>query len=123
VSDYQQLQTNLPVPQDDGAADHLPGAVMPSLVLRDTSGNEVALDRLGPAQTSYTSTPLTGRPGVDLPNGWDAIRRSQGTPNAAAKVTRRLVEALARAGVVAAETPGHQQNAHYSTRNNVDSAS
>jgi hypothetical protein len=33
-------------------------------------------------------------------------RRSPGTPNAAAKFTPRLVEALARAGVVAAETPG-----------------
>ena len=45
MSDYQQLPGNLPVPQDDGAAAHVPGAAMPSLVLRDTSGNEVALDQ------------------------------------------------------------------------------
>lgn len=51
MSDYQQLPGNLPVPQNDGAADHLPGAAMPSLVLRDTNGNEVALDQLGPGRT------------------------------------------------------------------------
>jgi hypothetical protein len=33
-------------------------------------------------------------------------RRSSGTPNAAARITRRLAAAIARAGVVAAETPG-----------------
>jgi hypothetical protein len=29
VSDYQQLPSHLPAPQDDGAADHLPGLAMP----------------------------------------------------------------------------------------------
>jgi peroxiredoxin len=67
VSDYQQLPSNLPVPQDDGATDHLPGAAMPPLVLRDTSGNEVALDQLGPGRTVICIYPLSGRPGVDLP--------------------------------------------------------
>jgi peroxiredoxin len=83
VSDYQQLPSNLPVPQDDGAADHLPGAAMPPLVLRDTNGNEVALDQLGPGRTVIYIYPLSGRPGVDLPNGWDAIPGARGcTPEA-----------------------------------------
>jgi peroxiredoxin len=83
VSDYQQLPSNLPAPQDDGAADHLPGAAMPSLVLRDTSGAEVALDRLGPGRTVVYLYPLSGRPGVDLPDGWDAIPGARGcTPEA-----------------------------------------
>lgn len=33
-------------------------------------------------------------------------RRPSRTPNAAARITRRLAEAIARAGVVAAGTPG-----------------
>jgi peroxiredoxin len=83
VSDYQQLPSNLPVPQDDGAADHLPGAAMPPLVLLDTGGNEVVLDRLGPGRTVVYLYPLSGRPGVDLPDGWDAIPGARGcTPEA-----------------------------------------
>jgi peroxiredoxin len=83
VSDYQQLPSDLPAPRDDGAADHLPGAAMPSLVLGDTAGNEVSLDRLGPARTVLYVYPLSGRPGVDLPEGWDAIPGARGcTPEA-----------------------------------------
>jgi peroxiredoxin len=75
---YQQLPSNLPVPQDDGAADHLPGAAMPPLVLRDTGGKEVALDELGPGRTVIYLYPLSGRPGVDLPDGWDSIPGARG---------------------------------------------
>lgn len=83
MSDYQQLPSNLPVPGDDGAADHLPGAAMPSLVLRDTRGADIALDQLGPGRTVLYLYPLSGRPGVDLPNGWDAIPGARGcTPEA-----------------------------------------
>ena len=83
MSDYQQLPDDLPVPQDDGAADHLPGMAMPSLVLLDPGGNEVALDRLGPGRTVVYLYPLSGRPGVDLPDGWDSIPGARGcTPEA-----------------------------------------
>ena len=83
MSDYQQLPSDLPVPQDDSAADHLPGSAMPPLVLRDTGGNEVALDQLGPGRTVIYIYPLSGRPGVDLPDGWDAIPGARGcTPEA-----------------------------------------
>jgi peroxiredoxin len=83
MTDYQHLPSDLPVPHDDGAADHLPGAAMPSLVLRDTGGDEVALDRLGPGRTVLYLYPLSGRPGADLPDGWDAIPGARGcTPEA-----------------------------------------
>ena len=32
MSDYMSLPTDLPVPEDDGAADHLPGTAMPHIV-------------------------------------------------------------------------------------------
>ena len=83
MSDDQQLPSDLPVPQDDGAADHLPGAALPPLTLPDTGGNDVALDRLGPGRAVIYLYPLSGRPGVDLPNGWDAIPGARGcTPEA-----------------------------------------
>ena len=85
MSDYQQLPSDLPVPEDDGAADHLPGTAMPPLVLRDTRGSEVALDQLGPGRTVVYLYPLSGRPGVELPDGWDAIPGARGcTPEACA---------------------------------------
>jgi peroxiredoxin len=40
-----------------------------------TDGETVELDRLGlgPGRSVLYFYPLTGRPGVDLPDGWDAI--------------------------------------------------
>jgi peroxiredoxin len=78
LSDYVSLPTDLPVPEDDGAADHLPGAPMPHVVLRTTSGGTVALDRLGDGRTVLYIYPMTGRPGVDLPNGWNEIPGARG---------------------------------------------
>jgi peroxiredoxin len=83
MSDYLSLPSDLPVPQDDGAADHLPGATAPHVTLRATDGQDVALDRLGAGQTVIYIYPLSGRPGVDLPEGWDAIPGARGcTPEA-----------------------------------------
>jgi hypothetical protein len=45
------LPTDLPVPDDDGAADHLAGRPMPHIVLPGTAGGELALDHLGPGRT------------------------------------------------------------------------
>jgi peroxiredoxin len=83
MSDYLSLPGDLPVPQDDGAGDHLPGTAVPHLTLRATDGRDVALDQLGPGRTVIYIYPLSGRPGVDLPGGWDAIPGARGcTPEA-----------------------------------------
>jgi peroxiredoxin len=78
VTDYLSLPADLPAPQDDGAADHLPGLSMPHVVLPGTAGQEVALDQLGPGRTVLYIYPMTGRPGVELPEGWDAIPGARG---------------------------------------------
>ena len=78
MSNYLNLPSNLPVPQDDGAADHLPGMALPHLVLSSTRGDAVALDELGSGRTVIYIYPMTGRPGVDLPDGWDAIPGARG---------------------------------------------
>jgi peroxiredoxin len=76
--DLMRLPAGLPVPVDDGAAGHLPGRVMPALSLPATDGRLVALDALGSGRTVIYVYPMTGRPGVDLPPGWDDIPGARG---------------------------------------------
>ena len=72
------LPSDLPAPEDDGAADHLPGTAMPHLELPSTAGREVTLDQLGQGRAVLYIYPMTGQPGVDLPEGWNAIPGARG---------------------------------------------
>ena len=79
-----ELPENLPVPVDDGAADHLPRMRLPSVPLRSTAGNVVDLASLD-GRTVVYCYPLTGRPDRDLPQGWDEIPGARGcTPQSCA---------------------------------------
>lgn len=81
--DYLDLPADLPIPEDDGGADHLVGMSMPALALQSTRGESVRLDVLGQGRTVLYLYPLTGRPGVDLPAGWNSIPGARGcTPEA-----------------------------------------
>ncbi|WP_227025680.1 redoxin family protein [Streptomyces fodineus] len=83
--DYLTLPADLPVPEDDGATDHLPGVQAPNLSLLDTAGRAVRLDALGPRRTVVYVYPLTGRPGTDVPEGWNSIPGARGcTPESCA---------------------------------------
>src|SRR5215472_17158129 len=75
--DPNNLPADLPVPQDDGAARHLAGMRLPSLPLAATDGAKVDLARLAGRTVLYIY-PRTGRPGVALPVGWDAIPGARG---------------------------------------------
>lgn len=100
MADFTQLHEGLPVPLDDGAADHLPGLSVPDLSLESTDGDTVSLTRLGSGRTILYAYPLTGRPGVDLPAGWDEIPGARGcTPEACGfrDLYRELLEAGASA--------------------------
>jgi peroxiredoxin len=77
------LPADLPVPEDDGAADHLPGTALPALAFVGTSGEPVRLDKLDAGRTVLYVYPRTGRPDTELPDGWDAIPGARGcTPEA-----------------------------------------
>lgn len=78
MTDYPTLPDGLPVPADDGAADHLPGTPLPDLDMPTSDGGSVRLGGLGPGRAVIYLYPLTGRPGVDLPEGWDAIPGARG---------------------------------------------
>lgn len=85
MSDYQSLPDDLPVPDDDGAADHLPGLRMPSVALACSRGGEIDLAALGSGRTILYVYPMTGTPGVALPDGWDEIPGARGcTPESCA---------------------------------------
>jgi peroxiredoxin len=72
-----ELPEDLPVPTDDGAADHLPGIQIPSVPLSSTAGETVDLSALS-GRTVVYCYPMTGRPGSDLPSGWDEIPGARG---------------------------------------------
>ena len=69
---YESLPANLPEPIDDGACDHLIGMSLPDISLPATTGGEVNLFRQAGTIVVYIY-PMTGRPGVALPQGWDDI--------------------------------------------------
>jgi peroxiredoxin len=76
-SDYTQLPPNLPVPTDDGACDHLPGTKLPEIALRSTGGGTVTLAKREGTTIVYCY-PMSGVPGVPLPDGWDQIPGARG---------------------------------------------
>jgi peroxiredoxin len=76
-ADYGQLPQGLPVPLDDGACRHLTGKALPSFSLPATDGREIDLSTV-PGWGVLYCYPMTGRPGVALPDGWDAIPGARG---------------------------------------------
>ncbi len=71
------LPHDLPRPVDDGAAAHLEGAMLPDVALPATDGQRVHLATL-PGRFVLYIYPMTGRPGVPLPDNWDAIPGARG---------------------------------------------
>ena len=78
------LPTDLPIPVDDGACDHLPGLRLPSLAIPATDGSVVDLSIL-PGRSVVYIYPRTGRPDQPIPTGWDEIPGARGcTPQSCA---------------------------------------
>ncbi len=83
--DYLQLPPDLPVPEDDGAADHLPGSALPELCLPSTQGRVLDLAELARGRLVAYVYPRTGTPGRPSPSGWDDIPGARGcTPQSCA---------------------------------------
>jgi peroxiredoxin len=75
--DQNVLPANLPVPEDDGAADHLDGAAVPSVRFETTAG-ELDISELADGLLVLYVYPRTGRPGVEPPPGWDETPGARG---------------------------------------------
>jgi peroxiredoxin len=80
---YSALPPDLPVPEDDGAADHLTGLELPELDLPVPGGGSFELRR--PGLLVVFVYPRTGTPGEPLVPGWDDIPGARGcTPQSCA---------------------------------------
>jgi len=96
------LPDGLPVPVDDGAAAHLEGAELPSLVLGSSQG---PVDVAG-FEVLYVY-PRAGRPGQPMLPGWDEIPGARGcTPQSCAfrDHAAELAELGARVAGLSAQT-------------------
>jgi peroxiredoxin len=71
------LPKDLLIPIDDGAAAHLIGLQLPHLELPSTDGFSINLAGLRGRWVIYIY-PMTGRPDVPLPDGWDGIPGARG---------------------------------------------
>jgi len=67
----------LPVPIDDGAANHLTGLYLPDIQLNATNGKFIQLGQLQGRYVIYIY-PMTGQPNIALPDGWDSIPGARG---------------------------------------------
>ncbi|MFY7911029.1 MAG: peroxiredoxin [Emticicia sp.] len=74
---YENLPANLPIPVDDGACVHLLGKQIPSIKLSSTNNTKENLKDLKGRVVIYCY-PMTGKPGVKLPDGWDQIPGARG---------------------------------------------
>lgn len=71
------LPTNLPIPVDDGKCNHLKGMYLPNIPLNSTNDNKINLAELKGLYVLYFY-PMTGRPDVELPEGWNEIPGARG---------------------------------------------
>lgn len=77
MTNFHQLPSDLPIPQDDGAAVHLIGMRLPSIALKTTAGGQFNPGESKGRLVIYCY-PMTGQPNVALPEGWDQIPGARG---------------------------------------------
>lgn len=111
-AEYRQLPPDLPVPEDDGAADRLAGSSVPHLQLASSLGGKVDLAELASGRLVAYVYPRTGTPGQASPVGWDDIPGARGcTPQSCAY--RDSLDAFASLGAsvagISTQSPAEQR--------------
>jgi len=107
------LPADLPVPVDDGAADHLAGLQMPPVQLASTGGRFVDISAL-PDRAVLYCYPRTGRPDRPVPDGWDAVPGARGCTPESCGFRDHAVELIALGATVfgvSAQTTEEQREA------------
>ncbi len=107
--------SRLPAPQDDGAAQYLPGRRVPARPLLATDGARICLATLLGWAVVY-AYPMMGAPHTPLPEGWDMIPGARGCTPQACAFRDHLAElkAAGAAHLFGLSTQSHafQQSAH-----------
>jgi peroxiredoxin len=120
VSDYLQLPPDLPVPEDDGAADHLTGLAVPSVRLPSTLGKELNLAKLARRRLVVYVYPRTGVPGEPSPEGWDDIPGARGCTPQSCAFRDSLKQFLGwGAGVVGVSTQAKREQREFAKREDI----
>jgi len=119
-TDYTSLPAGLPVPEDDGAADHLPGLTVPSLRLTSTGGGSVDLAELATGRLVAYVYPRTGTPGEASPLDWDDIPGARGCTPQSCAYRDSLAEFERRgATVVGVSAQSAAEQAEFATREHI----
>jgi peroxiredoxin len=111
--DVHTLPPDLPIPEDDGAAAHLPGSPLPAIALPASDGTEVELARV-PGRVVVFAYPRTGTPGDPPTAEWDAIPGARGCTPEVCSVRDVHADFTARGVTVfglSAQTPEEQREA------------
>jgi peroxiredoxin len=119
-TDFSNLPADLPVPVDDGAADHLTGSAVPHVALASTLGGELDLAQAASERLVVYVYPRTGTPGQPSPEGWDDIPGARGcTPQSCA--FRDAQQELARHGaaLVGISTQTPEEQAEFAQREHI----
>ena len=77
MTSYEDLPNDLPIPEDDGACDHLVGLPIPDIDLPKTDGELINLSKQKGRVVIYCY-PMTGKPDAPMPDGWDDIPGARG---------------------------------------------
>ena len=122
TQDYRSLPPDLPVPVDDGAADHLAGMPVPSVRLPSTLGGEVDLADVAsrPGRLVVYVYPRTGTPGEPLIEGWDEIPGARGCTPQSCAFRDHVAEFAARGATllgVSAQSP--EEQAEFAARESI----
>ena len=111
------LPEGLPVPEDDGAADHLPGLGLPALTFESSAG-PVSLAELARERLVLYVYPRTGRPGRPMFPGWDEIPGARGcTPQSCGFRDHAAELAAFGARVAGLSTQGLEDQVEFAERN------
>ena len=74
---YSPDFSKLPIPEDDGACNHLFGERFPAVMLDSTRGNQLDLSAIQGKVVVYCY-PMTKQPDVPIPEGWEQIPGAAG---------------------------------------------
>jgi peroxiredoxin len=117
---YRDLPLDVPVPIDDGGADHLRGMEVPLVTLSSTLGDQLDLAAASERLAVVYIYPRTGVPGEPLPAGWDAIPGARGcTPQSCAFRDHVLELAAYGASVLGVSTQAHDEQCEFAAREHI----
>lgn len=119
-ADFGQLPADLPVPEDDGGANHLPGSSLPELALPSTQGGSLDLAQSAAGLLVAYVYPRTGVPGQPLPDGWDDIPGARGcTPQSCSYRDAVAEFAALGAEIIGISAQGHAEQLEFAQREHI----